>query len=170
MDAYIDAMVREANFESEPMRMKLFSDYWKWKAAYLKHLKATIGMCEKCGRTGENHLTIDHIIPQAILKSMGIEAHLDRETKNLRLLCRICNTNKGHFLDFTDKRTKPLLLMYLKMVEGPEEFPKPDMKVSMVERWKQKFGETSEEKRIRQEKEFWESVGTKVPPVSPTSL
>lgn len=109
--------IRDELESSAAFERAALNDYYVWKSRLLKKLKLEIGMCEKCKRNDLGY-TIDHIIPQAILKDMGIEPHKDRNEGNLRLLCQLCNTRKGERLDFTDKRTKPLLLEYLKAFPG----------------------------------------------------
>lgn len=86
-----------------------------WKVLYLKKLVREIGKCEKCGGH-QGGLTIDHIIPNFILKDMGIDPDYHYDERNFRLLCKICNISKSMHLDFTDPRTKPLLLELLKQV------------------------------------------------------
>lgn len=64
--------------------------------------------CRKCGRT--EWLTIDHIVPVAMLRDMGvpeIETYADKE--NLQILCKMCNSFKANRLDFSDPRTKRVL-------------------------------------------------------------
>lgn len=68
--------------------------------------------CERCGR--ESMLSLDHIVPVNILKMMGLSVmEIYGDEQNLALLCRPCNSLKSGNLDFSDKRTKPLLLKYL---------------------------------------------------------
>lgn len=69
-------------------------------------------VCETCGRT--EWLTLDHIIPKQILKNFGLsEEEMFSDRSLLRILCRSCNSVKASHLDFTDKRTKELLLKLL---------------------------------------------------------
>lgn len=68
--------------------------------------------CYRCGR--EDWLTVDHIVPVSILRDMGVpelETYADKE--NLRLLCKMCNGFKANRLDFSDPRTKRVLLRIL---------------------------------------------------------
>lgn len=68
--------------------------------------------CFKCGRT--EWLTIDHIVPVSILRDMGVpEAETYADKENLRLLCKPCNSFKAGRLDFSDPRTKRVLMRVL---------------------------------------------------------
>ena len=74
--------------------------------------------CVKCGSV--NELTIDHIIPVSFLEMMGIfRKHTlsKKHHQNLQLLCRKCNSLKRERFDWTDKRTKPLILWYLDSID-----------------------------------------------------
>lgn len=64
--------------------------------------------CQKCGATTK--LTADHIIPLAVLRSMGMNC---TEKINLQALCYSCNQLKGSQLDPKNKKTLPLLEMYI---------------------------------------------------------
>jgi 5-methylcytosine-specific restriction endonuclease McrA len=74
-----------------------------------------IGRCEKC-HTTSFPLTLDHIIPKFVLWDFGINADTYVEEGNFRLLCKPCNMLKSNHLDFTDPRTKPLLLGLLSKI------------------------------------------------------
>lgn len=65
----------------------------------------------KCGRT--ENLTLDHIVPIDILKQFGIEPEKEVVEGNYQILCRMCNIFKGNRLDFSNPRTKELLLKIL---------------------------------------------------------
>lgn len=77
-------------------------------------LKENGKQCEKCERT--DNLTIDHIIPASFVKEFGIDEIKTFMPENYRVLCRICNHYKGDRLDFSDKRTKELLIKFLEKV------------------------------------------------------
>jgi hypothetical protein len=64
--------------------------------------------CTRCG--SDNQITADHIIPLAVLKAMGIPHN---EKANLQALCFKCNQIKGSQLDPKNKKTVPLMKMYL---------------------------------------------------------
>jgi hypothetical protein len=71
--------------------------------------------CRKCGR--EEWLTIEHIVPVHFMRDMGIpdyETYDDKE--NLQILCKMCNTFKGGRFDFSDPRTKQVLLRLLEKI------------------------------------------------------
>jgi 5-methylcytosine-specific restriction endonuclease McrA len=107
--------------EKEAYKKLRRKDVILWKVLYGKKLALTIGKCEKCG--GRNGgLTVDHIIPNSILKDFGVDPELHYDERNLRLLCKCCNSLKSNHLDFSDDRTKPLLLELLLKVKGSVRF------------------------------------------------
>lgn|SRR3990167_360351 len=70
--------------------------------------------CEKCPRN--ENLTLDHIIPVRWIDQLGIEEERMFMPENYRILCSPCNHFKADKLDFSDKRTKELLIKYLEKV------------------------------------------------------
>ncbi|MFA5937491.1 MAG: HNH endonuclease [Candidatus Paceibacterota bacterium] len=71
--------------------------------------------CRRCGR--EEYLTIDHVVPVSFIRDMGIpeyETYADKE--NLELLCKICNGFKANRFDWSNPRTKAVLLRLLENV------------------------------------------------------
>lgn len=72
--------------------------------------------CTNCGK--KENLTVEHIVPVAILKMFGIRrmASLDYEKhkKNLTLLCTSCNNRKGSSVNLDDKKVKRILMWYIK--------------------------------------------------------
>lgn len=111
----------EAARDSEAYRKKAWKNYIVWKSEALRKKKESIGCCEKCGRS-DFELTIDHIVPVSFLRDFGVAEEDDRDERNLRLLCKPCNSMKSNRFDFTDERTKPLLMHYLGAVPGPVKF------------------------------------------------
>lgn len=67
--------------------------------------------CCNCG--SKENPTPDHIIPQAILKMLGIDCRYWWDPDLLQILCRRCNLYKGDRLDFSNPKTKQLLIIYL---------------------------------------------------------
>lgn len=67
------------------------------------------GVCDNCGQT-HAYLTVDHIIPIAILDMLDEtgDARYDWED-NFQLLCRICNVYKASRLDKRHPKTMKLL-------------------------------------------------------------
>jgi len=86
------------------------SDLLALEKAFLRDRK----ICAKCGRTQE--LTVDHIVPRDILKQFGIDIDRTYIEENLQILCRICNTFKGNKLDFSNPKTKEILLRLLQRI------------------------------------------------------
>ena len=71
--------------------------------------------CSNC--TNKKNLTIDHIIPQSILKNLNIDPMKTYDEDNLQILCFACNIMKGQQLDFSIPKTKILLWKYLAELE-----------------------------------------------------
>lgn len=71
------------------------------------------GTCEECKRT-VTLLTVDHIVPVAILTNIddtGIAIYEDEQ--NFQLLCYPCNSLKSHNLDKKNPKTKKIINKYL---------------------------------------------------------
>ena len=73
-------------------------------------------LCTSCG--SKDNLTVDHIIPVAVLKLFGIRRlatyDYEKHKKNLTLLCHTCNQAKGNKVDLSDKKIRRILLWYIK--------------------------------------------------------
>lgn len=85
----------------------------KTKLYEWQKLAASGGKCAKCG-LHKGVLTVDHIIPVAILQTLddsGMAMYEDED--NFQLLCHPCNQFKGTQLDKTNHKTKELLLKYI---------------------------------------------------------
>ena len=68
--------------------------------------------CGKCQR--KENLTVDHIVPVSLLEQLGIYIDQDpNECENWQILCFPCNQYKKGRLDFTNLKTKSLLLKYI---------------------------------------------------------
>lgn len=63
--------------------------------------------CERC--ESDKDLTVDHIIPEALLILLGFEPYLSYVPQNYGVLCRRCNQFKGNRVDYANPKTKPLL-------------------------------------------------------------
>lgn len=85
------------------------------KTQYLKEAIEAGKKCERCERT--QNLTLDHIVPMDFLVNIGYDRMTMWDEENMAILCKICNTFKGNRFDFSDKRTKPLLLKYIQNIE-----------------------------------------------------
>lgn len=72
-------------------------------------------LCSKCGASYP--LTIDHILPKIMLLQLGLDEERHIDSDNLEVLCRACNQLKGDRLDFSNKKTIPLLKKYIALVE-----------------------------------------------------
>lgn len=116
IDKILNRMKRSKKFKEIVKK-----EYVVWKSVVRKRLISEIGCCEKCG--GKSRiLTIDHIVPQRFLKSLGLKPEEDRNEDNFQLLCDLCNTTKSSDFDFTTPKTYYLLQDYLKVL--PKE-PNP---------------------------------------------
>lgn len=82
--------------------------------AIFKDLLETEKKCRKCDRT--ENLTLDHIIPVAILECFGIDTEREIFKENYQLLCRLCNRFKANRLDFSLKETKVILTKLLEKI------------------------------------------------------
>ena len=67
--------------------------------------------CAKCPR--KDDLTLDHIIPRQILTQMGIDVLRFYAPENYQVLCFPCNIFKGNQLDFSNPKTKELIIKYI---------------------------------------------------------
>lgn len=67
--------------------------------------------CSKCGR--KEMLTVDHIVPLSILIQLGVDVEHEYCEEDLDILCRPCNQYKQSRLDFTNPKTKEIMLKYL---------------------------------------------------------
>lgn len=72
------------------------------------------GECQKCHRK-EVKLTVDHIIPVAILRRLDDSEQLVlNDEENFAHLCVPCNTMKADGIDITNPKTAQLLTKYMK--------------------------------------------------------
>lgn len=85
----------------------------------LEHKKREVikqtGKCKKCG--SNFNLTIDHIIPIDILFLMGFTKEQTFDEDNFEVLCGKCNANKGNRLDFSNSKTRELLIKYMDLIK-----------------------------------------------------
>ena len=79
--------------------------------AIFKDLIAKSPKCRKCGRA--ERLTLDHIIPEKILRDFGIDTAVEMLENNYQILCQFCNRFKSDRLDFSIPETKEILLELL---------------------------------------------------------
>lgn len=85
------------------------------RAATEKVFERDGAWCKRCHK--QDRLTLDHIIPISIVVMFGFaRAETYADIENLQVLCRGCNTFKGNRLDFSNPKTKELLLKYLSLV------------------------------------------------------
>lgn len=120
-----------AKLEAEVIEEEQFQEKLKKNTkAFMKQFKKRLlrngnRVCESCGRDcSDKNATVDHIVPRSILRSMGFTEKQLCDERNLRLLCVFCNSSKGSNLDFTDYRTKKLMLEYLSDVPDVPDVPK----------------------------------------------
>lgn len=74
------------------------------------------GKCAKCERQTE-YLTVDHIIPFALIHDWGLQEESYDHDWNFQLLCRACNRLKANKFDFTDPRTITNLDRYVQIIK-----------------------------------------------------
>jgi 5-methylcytosine-specific restriction endonuclease McrA len=92
-----------------------FMKYNKKLEKRKKEIIAEVRHCERC--LSEFNLTIDHIIPVEILLLMGFTKEQTYDEENFQVLCGKCNALKGCRLDFSNKKTKLLLIKYLNICQ-----------------------------------------------------
>lgn len=85
------------------------------KMKFLEEARERGQSCERCKGTQE--LTVDHIVPMDFLNNLGYDKLTFWDEENMTILCRRCNGFKGNRLDFSEKKTKKLLLKYLNLIE-----------------------------------------------------
>ena len=85
----------------------------KTKLAEWQKLAQQGGVCNIC-KLKKEQLTVDHIVPVAILAVIDEtgEARYEDEL-NFQLVCHPCNAFKAGRLDKTNPKTKELLIKYL---------------------------------------------------------
>lgn len=79
--------------------------------AIFKDLLETEKECQNCPRT--ENLTLDHIVPEEILRNFGVDVEREIIEGNYQLLCRTCNSFKGNRLDFSNSSTKEIIIKLL---------------------------------------------------------
>lgn len=72
--------------------------------------------CLKCGKGDEAILSVDHIVPKFIIVHFGLDADIIFDEDNLQVLCRRCNQFKGARLEFSNPKTRELLIKYVNMI------------------------------------------------------
>lgn len=65
------------------------------------------GQCEKCPAVTD--LTADHIVPALFLKMLGYNVEREFRMEWYQALCRTCNRNKSHRIEWGDYRTHFIL-------------------------------------------------------------
>lgn len=68
-------------------------------------------MCAKCPRT--DRLTLDHIVPVSYLADFGFDVLREIIPDNYQILCQPCNLFKMDRLDFSNPKTKEILIRIL---------------------------------------------------------
>jgi len=90
--------------------------YGEWRRKALES-----DVCERCKRK-TNLLTVDHILPLAIVEQLDLTGKDKYEDEsNFQLICHPCNKFKGSRIDATDKRVIWKLKEYIKKLENREQ-------------------------------------------------
>lgn len=71
--------------------------------------------CLRCGSNQD--LTIDHIVPVSLLEAFQLPVNLLLDDDNFQVLCRRCNWFKSNKMDFSNPRTKELLIKYVNLIQ-----------------------------------------------------
>lgn len=61
-------------------------------------------VCNQCGET--KYLTLDHIVPESLLKDLGVMEVIE---DNYQTLCRYCNQKKANRIDIREPKVKEIL-------------------------------------------------------------
>jgi len=80
----------------------------------LKNIKPDT-VCPRCGSTHE--ITIDHIVPVSLLEQFGLDIEHLVDDENFELMCRRCNAFKANKLDFSNPKTKRLLIKFVNLIK-----------------------------------------------------
>ena len=72
--------------------------------------------CRVCGT--DKNLTIDHVVPWSLVSQFTGDNDKFKygDYDNMEILCKRCNSFKGDRLDFTNPKTKEILLKYIKII------------------------------------------------------
>lgn len=82
-------------------------------ASFKRKIKTSPFSCQHPKCTTTLHLTVDHIIPRVLLKTLGMESLAESDEDNFQILCKKHNGEKGNELDYTNPRTLSLLKKYI---------------------------------------------------------
>ena len=93
-----------------------YGDVQKLNLAWLDEQITSGVTCQKCGLGNEAILTVDHIVPRSIIDLFGLFADTMFDEENLQVYCKRCNHFKASRLDFTNQKTKQLLLKYINQI------------------------------------------------------
>ena len=91
------------------MKGKIKSPLWT-----LQNRENKFGNCQKCGEY--NELSVDHIFPQSLLSSWGLNEYITNDKENLELICKKCQILKLSRFDFHNPKTIPLIEKYIKIL------------------------------------------------------
>jgi 5-methylcytosine-specific restriction endonuclease McrA len=74
--------------------------------------------CPRCNKimAKDGHVfmpTVDHIVPETLLRMFGVDPRKMLMEENLIVICRRCNNFKSNQLDFANPATKKVLLELL---------------------------------------------------------
>lgn len=88
------------------MKTKKYTKLYEWQ----ERCKAGTEVCAQCG--DNRNLTIDHIVPQSILKQLDVDDYyMSYEMEeNFQFLCRYCNQQKSFRFDLKNPKTYKILI------------------------------------------------------------
>ncbi len=91
----------------------------------LLDFKAVTDTCPRCSAVWK--LNMDHVIPQDLLQQLGLSFQHYYIADNLEVMCERCNGYKSNKLDFSNPKTKPLLVAMLSLIpDQPHPFGPKD--------------------------------------------
>jgi hypothetical protein len=77
------------------------------------------GICPRCKTKWK--LTLDHIVPQYILDSLGLQSRKIFISDNLELMCERCNSTKGHHIETTNPKALYILKELIGLIESRQK-------------------------------------------------
>lgn len=90
VDNHLTQLAQERQKQIE--EAKVFYGSPEWRLLRKEIIKSHENVCKNCGKkiTEKNDITIDHILPRSKFPKSALEI------KNMRILCRSCNSSKGN--------------------------------------------------------------------------
>ena len=91
------------------MKKKKQSKLYEWQTRTLQGKE----VC-RCGNVAD---TVDHIVPQMLMKMFLRHEDIYEDEENLEFMCKTCNKIKNTNLDYKNPKTISLLKKYIQKLE-----------------------------------------------------